>query len=350
MRRGLSEWVKRHPIEAFFATAIFLSFGLLFPAILAPQETTAGQLLSFYLARLGVYSPVLAGMLVTWVCRRDARRVPPVRRLVVFLPAWLIALVIHAADVKLTAPTEVGLPAIFVLSIPVAILPAFVISSAFSGTGGVRTMLTTIARPTGRLAYYLIALLTFPLIHLIGLVITNALSGAAWIPGLGAGSHLAVTLLVTFLSVLLFSGGINEETGWRGFAQTRLQTRYSPLVANLVLWVFLLIWHIPNDLVQYREGGYLLLRFGLYPFITILFGWVYNRTGGSILAAVIFHASMNSMNQLGEILPMTTAGNLLLVGFALIVVGLDRMWRRLPDEHPAVYQAPATPTTLSGKV
>ena len=145
--------------------------------------------------------------------------------------------------------------------------------------------------------------------------------------------------LITFASVFFYSGGINEEGGWRGFAQRRLQTKYSPLIANVLLWAYLVIIHIPNDIVQYRDGDYLLVRFGLYPFITILFGWVYNRTQGSILAPALFHASMNSMNQLGDVLPMTTAGNVILIALTLVVILADRMWQKLPSAHPAVREA-----------
>jgi membrane protease YdiL (CAAX protease family) len=105
----------------------------------------------------------------------------------------------------------------------------------------------------------------------------------------------------------------------------------------------MVIWHIPNDIVQYRYSGYLLVRIALYPFIAILFGWIYNRTKGSILAPAIFHASMNSMNPLMGTFPMTTAGNILLVGLAVVVIVYDRMWKKLPADHPAVYQVPGLP-------
>jgi membrane protease YdiL (CAAX protease family) len=318
---------------------IAICFGTLFPAVLIiPQEDMLGQILSFYLGRIGVYSPVLAGMFVARITQPGRQRVSLARRLLVFLPVWFIAEIIHTASLALTASPGTSLIILIVLSLPVALLPTLVITSAISGTDGVKEMLATLVRPKGSIVYYLVALLTFPVIHIVGTGITNILNGDAWFPQVSQGADLAFTLFITFFSVLLFSGGINEESGWRGFAQKRLQAKCSPLVANLILWFLMVIWHIPNDIVQYQHSGYLLVRIALYPFITILFGWIYNRTKGSILAPAVFHASMNSMNPLMGVFPMTTAGNILLVGFAMVAIVSDRMWRRLPGHHPAVHQ------------
>jgi membrane protease YdiL (CAAX protease family) len=81
-----------------------------------------------------------------------------------------------------------------------------------------------------------------------------------------------------------------------------------------------------------------MVRIAIYPVITILFSWIYNRTNGSILPVAIFHASMNSMNPLMEIFPITAAGNIMLIGLAIIVFVSDHMWQKLPKNHPAVYQ------------
>jgi membrane protease YdiL (CAAX protease family) len=344
VNRKTREWTRAHPIEAFFLLAILMCFGLLFPAVLVvPQQRMSGQILGFYLARLGVYSPAVAGITVARIVQPGRQRVSLSRRLSVFLPAWLVAAIVQTASLELTAPPSVSPIALFALSLPVALLPAWVISAAFSGSDGVRRLLATVIRPKGSMVYYLVALSIFPFIQVVGAGITNALTGSPWLPRVNQGANLALTLVITFCSVLLFSGGVNEESGWRGFAQRRLQVRYSPLVANLVLWLLMVVWHLPNDIVQYRNGGYLLVRIGLYPFITILLGWVYNRTEGSILAPVILHASMNSMNPLMGLFPITTAGSILLVASAVIAVVADRMWRRLPPSHPAVHQEVAPP-------
>lgn len=339
MNKSAKEWIKKNPVSTFFMVAIVICFAVLFPAIyLVPRDNTIGQILGYYLSSIGTYSPVIAAIIVTRMIQPGRPRVPFARRLIISLPIWLIALIVNIANLKLTAPPSASLIGIIILSLPVSLLPAWVITSAYSGSDGVKKMLKTLVKPVGHISYYLIALFTFPVLTIAGMVITNAWNGTALFPQLTQTANLILTLSITFFSVLLFFGGLNEESGWRGFAQVRLHAKYSPLVTALILWFFMVIWHIPNDIEQYKEGGFLLVRIGLYPFITLLFTWIFIRTNGSIWAVAIFHASMNSMNPLMGIFPMTTAGNVLLVVFALVVVIVDRMWRKLPKDHPAVYQ------------
>ena len=339
MNHNLKERVRRYPVAAFFISAIVICFATLFPAIyLVPRDAGIFGVLGFYLGKIGVYSPLLAGIFVTRMIQPGRHQGSFLRRLKVSLPVWLVALLVNMASLRITAPPSVPLTGLIMLSAPVALLPAWAISSAVTGSDGVKRMLATLVRPRGSIVYYLVALLTFPFIHVIGAGITNALQGNPLLPQLNQLPGLSYTVLVTFFFIIFFAGGINEESGWRGFAQTRLQSKYSPLVTALILWVCMVIWHIPNDLLQYQQGGYLMVRIMLYPFITILLTWIYNRTNGSILAVVIFHASMDSMNPLMGILPITTASNILLVAFAVLVAVWDRMWRRLPKEHPAIHK------------
>lgn len=336
----LNEWMKAHPIVSFFALALALMYILAFPVVLLmnSMDHPPLQLLMLYAGRLCVYGPVLAGIFVTRWTLPSRTHTSTRARWVCFGIVWLLALGISALDLRRTiAEDALGWVPLLVLSIPIAILPAFVVSSAFSRVTSLREYLSTLVHPSGNVIWYVVALLTFPVLQILGLAITQILgaeprlSDVHWSPG------ILLATLVTLASVFFYSGGINEEGGWRGFAQRRLQGKFSPLVSNLLLWVYLVVWHIPNDIIQYHDGGYLLIRIGLYPFITILFGWVYNRTRGSILAPALFHASMNSMNTLQTTLPGTSAGSVLLVLFAVFAVLYDRMWKKLPANHPAVY-------------
>ena len=140
------------------------------------------------------------------------------------------------------------------------------------------------------------------------------------------------------MSVFFFSGGVNEESGWRGFALPRLQARFSPILAGFVIWSCHAVWELNGDVLMglFMSGQAswpALSRLVWMPSWTILFIWVYNRTKGSILAPAIFHASMNMMNPLMVVLPVTGAGTILLVLFALFAVFHDRMWRKIPADE-----------------
>jgi membrane protease YdiL (CAAX protease family) len=340
------EWIKAHPILLFFALALALMYILFFSALYLYQmgfdDQPLLQVLILYVSRLAVYAPALAGMFVTrWTLPVQS---PASSRKcwLTFGVVWLFALVVSTLDLWRNNPDpSVGWAPVLIISIPIAILPAFVVSSAFSRVTSLREYLSTLVHPRGKLIWYLVALLTFPVLQVLGVVISQLLTGEPLLSDIHLSPKILMATLITFASVFFYSGGINEEGGWRGFAQRRLQAKYSPLIVNLILWAYLVVFHIPNDIIQYREGGYLLFRIGLYPFITILFGWVYNRTHGSILAPALFHASMNSMNTLGTVLPGTSAGNVLLVLFAVFAILADRMWKKLPSGHPAVYQEQA---------
>ncbi len=337
MKSKLARSIQSYPIISFFAISILLSFGLLFPATNISRNGIIGQVLGYFLARLGIYSPVIAGITVSYFVNSRKVHSPFTHRLLIFLPVWIIATIVHTADLSLTAPTDTSFFFLAILSALVALLPAFVVTLSLSRIGGIRKMLESLTRPKGHFVYYFAAVLCFPIIHFAGLIVTNIQNGQSAFPTISIDGNVLFPVLVSFFSVMLFTGGLNEESGWRGFAQKHLQGRHSPLVANLILWIFLVVWHVPSDLIQYQHGSYLLIRLGMYPFITILFGWIYNRAGGSILVPVLFHASMNSMNQLGDVLPMTTAGNVILIALTLVVILADRMWQKLPSAHPAVF-------------
>jgi hypothetical protein len=63
--------------------------------------------------------------------------------------------------------------------------------------------------------------------------------------------------------------------------------------------------------------------------------WVCDRAGGSILAAGVTHAAANTVM---AFLPLQSMRGLYLTyGIAALIVTLvARMWKRLPQNHPAV--------------
>jgi membrane protease YdiL (CAAX protease family) len=343
----LIDWMKVHPVASFFALALAMMYIIGFPVVYLMGligTSTDQPLLNLFVAyagELAVYSPVLAGMFVTRQILPNQSPVSTRNRRLAFWIVWLVGLFVYALDLRLGSSGEVlGWIPLLIISIPVAFLPASVVSSAFSQVTSLREYLSTLIHPRGNWGWYLVALLTFPVTAFLGMVITQLMTGEDMFSDLSISPCILLAALATFARVVFYTGGINEEGGWRGFAQRQLQTSYSPVVANLLLWAFIVLWHIPNDIIHPpggSGGSYMLIRFGVYPFIMILFGWGYNRTRGSILAPVLFHASMNTMDVLGSVLPGTDAANVLLVLFAVFAILVDRMWKKLPTDHPAVY-------------
>ncbi|NTV65837.1 MAG: CPBP family intramembrane metalloprotease, partial [Oscillochloris sp.] len=143
-------------------------------------------------------------------------------------------------------------------------------------------------------------------------------------------------LVTTFVATLLYGGPLGEEAGWRGFALPRLQARHSPLVASLLLSVVWGLWHTPLHLQGVYHGIFpdgvpgILLRIVTTVPTTIIFTWLYNRTGGNLWLLVLLHTALN--NSSGFWLPVTAGiyATMSIATVALIIA--DRMWRRRPPE------------------
>jgi membrane protease YdiL (CAAX protease family) len=99
-----------------------------------------------------------------------------------------------------------------------------------------------------------------------------------------------------------------EEVGLRGYWLDRLQERWSALVASLVLGVTWAAWHVP---LLFMEGYYSSTTFqpeplpflGSIAFGAVLVTWVYNNTGRSVLAAVLFHFAGNFTGEVAGLAP-----------------------------------------------
>lgn len=164
-----------------------------------------------------------------------------------------------------------------------------------------RDWLAPITRWRVPVRWYLIALLlpmVFPALTgvLYGLLGNQvdyswlAVNLAGYIPGL-----LFVALL----------GGGNEEPGWRGFALPRMEQRYGPVLATLVLGLVWAAWHLPALLaspdLQHEINGPADWAFVITMSATnilcdaFLLTWVYNNTR-SVLVTLIMHASFNTAN------------------------------------------------------
>lgn len=103
---------------------------------------------------------------------------------------------------------------------------------------------------------------------------------------------------VFFLITCLVGGPIAEELGWRGFAQEKLQPKFGEVSSGLIIGVLWVLWHLPLMIFLPQGVGHMPLWAYILVMInmSILLAWLYNKTRGSVLLAVLFHAGMNFEN------------------------------------------------------
>jgi uncharacterized protein len=136
--------------------------------------------------------------------------------------------------------------------------------------------------------WYIIVLLAFPFLAIIATVVFTLHS-----------EPIPLDETALMLLVLVFTYGfianLFENYGWRGFLQEGLQAGQSALISSLVVGVIWGLWHAPLVLVDGAPlsaipfSRYMALLVGL----SVLIGWVYNETGGSVLLVALMHSTFN---------------------------------------------------------
>jgi membrane protease YdiL (CAAX protease family) len=170
-------------------------------------------------------------------------------------------------------------------------LAAIIVTSLTDGQEGLKGLFGRMLKWRMRPVWWLVALAPLVLYALLALVLRlipgqgaslAALGQIDFLPNLGAGA-----LLVWFLTF-----GLGEETGWRGFALARLQKGRSALAATVILWVFWALWHLPLFFYLYDTTILVGFLLGLLAG-AIVFTWLYNSSGDSILLTAVWHGAFN---------------------------------------------------------
>jgi CAAX protease family protein len=139
--------------------------------------------------------------------------------------------------------------------------------------------------------WYAVALLV-PVAITLAATVFNVLLGAQSPSSAELGGW--TSLFSTFALLLLIPGigGAWEEPGWRGYALPRLQVGHSALFASLILWVFVVVWHLPLMIVGEIPWSEIVFILGF----VIVFNWVFNNANGSVLIIMLMHAMNNTIS------------------------------------------------------
>ena len=205
--------------------------------------------------------------------------------LVAFALTWAVWVPRAAGvDVGLLGPLSTWMPAI----------AALVCAALLNGRAGVADL-------GRRLVRWRVGWIWYPVVLLGPGIFSLLVAGIAWLLGLPWDEArpqvltLPVYMWLLTLLVLIVTDGLGEELAWRGYALPRLLDRHGPIVASLLLGVVWAAWHLPlvwtSGAVLEGKPIWLLLVDLLVN--SLIFTWVFLRTRGSVLIAVLLHAASN---------------------------------------------------------
>lgn len=170
---------------------------------------------------------------------------------------------------------------------------AFFMTAVTQGRPGVRRMLQRLVFWRVGVRWYLVAILLIPVGQLL---ITALLLGPEALRAL-TPSALAI-YPTSYLAHFVF-GPLFEESGWRGFALPRLQHRFGPVRATLLLGLLWSGWHFFLYAPSWFAGGAANAVVGIGIFvvfttsISFIFTWLSNNTAASLLLVILLHGSVD---------------------------------------------------------
>ena len=179
------------------------------------------------------------------------------------------------------------------------LLSALIVTWVLGGSHSLREILSRMTKWRVRPAWIAVAILSVWGLFLLSSTIL-VLTGQPW-PDLSAFGQVMYLPYLTFAGSLvlwIFTYGIGEETGWRGFLLPNLQTKHSALTSSIIVSVIWAGWHAPmflynENLIALGAVGTVFWVIGLM-FGSIFLTWLYNNSGGSILMTALWHGTFNT--------------------------------------------------------
>jgi membrane protease YdiL (CAAX protease family) len=181
---------------------------------------------------------------------------------------------------------------------------AVLLTARNGGRSAIRGLLSRLALWRVHWKWWLAAVLVQPILLGTAGLAVNWLSGRAEIHAEGLTSMGALIANVIFLLIAT----LGEEIGWRGVALPALQQRHRAAQASVILGLLWATWHLPFWLLldTFDQFGlaYIGMNFLFVLPLTFYITWFFNHAQYSILLAVMFHLTFNTVNT--ALFPVTT--------------------------------------------
>jgi len=174
-----------------------------------------------------------------------------------------------------------------------------VLTGLLYGRTGLSELLSRLLKWRVDVRWYAVAILTAPLLFM-AVLLGLSLASPEFIPRIFTDKDKVFLLWYSVVAGLMV--GIFEELGWTGFAVPTMRQRYGVLDTGLIVgfmfaaWDFLVVFWMSD--VNSTAGRLPMaifmptVLFTWLPAYRVLMVWVYERTNGSLLLAMLMHTSL----------------------------------------------------------
>jgi len=199
------------------------------------------------------------------------------------IPLWLLETMIDVKGLPLDIP---------ITDIVAAFTPLFaacILVYKEEGRAGINKLLKRIVdfkRITKKIWYIPVIFLPLVIYFLVYIIICLA--------GLPMADKFQISwLTIPVLFIFFFLGAIAEEVGYTGYAIEPMQQRFGALAASIIIGIPWAVWHYPSIIQQGHNLTW--IAWGTLGTIAVrvLIVWIYNNTGKSLFACILFHTMIN---------------------------------------------------------
>lgn len=247
----------------------------------------------------------------------------------IFVISWgLIIILAGPRNIPVDAEqSKKLLPLLYIMMLVGPGVSGILLTGLVNGKAGFHMLKTQLLKWRVKFQWYVLALLTAPILATVMLLILARLS-TEFNPGIFSFDEK-----ITFLLSGIFTGlmvGLFEEVGWSGFIIPNLRQRYNTIITGFIVgllwgaWHFILFWERDS----FSRTLPLLIMLGrlfvwLPPF-RVFMVWILDRTK-SLLIVILTHASLVFTTTV--LVPVTLTGRnlltwLILWGAALWIIVL----------------------------
>lgn len=195
------------------------------------------------------------------------------------LPFWLIGAIAEHFSIGLPYNLPVS-----ALMFPCPLIAALILVYREERRGGIKRLLKRVFdyKRIRQKIWYVPIIFLLPGIYLLSY-------GVQRLMGLPLPEPHIQFLLIPILFVVFFVAAAGEEAGWMGYAVDPMQDRWSALKTSILLGLVWAIWHVVPDIQAHQTWAYIAGQRFYSVVLRILIVWLYNNTGKSLFAAILFH-------------------------------------------------------------